>query len=48
VRRIARRTTFEDAVADEVRTWLGLTIEERIRPRFTQGLERPTRVRGDR
>jgi hypothetical protein len=28
--RIARRTTFDATVADEVRYWLGRTIEERI------------------
>jgi hypothetical protein len=29
-RPVAKRTTFEGAVAEEVRYWLGLTIEERI------------------
>jgi len=29
-RRFAIKTTFEGAVAHEVRYWLGLTIEERI------------------
>ena len=28
--RIAKRTTFEGAVADEVRHWLACTIEERV------------------
>lgn len=30
VKRVVKWTTFEGAVADEVRYWLGLTIEERI------------------